>query len=326
MLERSLTQVLRDFELERESKEDKIRKLIGDKEHEIHTLQQHNVLKNREVATIKKHAQALLGQRGEVEHFFLEALEQVKNEIREKREYEYRQAKYAHNRQIRQLAMPRPMQMTMGMKSSTQGSAPDLFKLPTIPMDNNHSNASTINNNNNNNTTHSTTHSNHSTVKLDDTQPVAAPKAPSNRVDLKDLTPEDRERVLRLLFAKINNAPPKRPVPAHSFDIDIQVDSNNSKNQHNRQAYAYDDENDENSGGHQNHSQQQQQQQYTKPLHLPPPPSDSDFNYGDSDMNSETHNDGYGSGDQKNDGTSDPSFFLTDHDENSGGTFLSGVM
>jgi hypothetical protein len=35
--------------------------------------------------------------------------------------------------------------------------------------------------------------------------PCKLPQVPSERVDLRDLSWEDRERVLRLLFAKINN-------------------------------------------------------------------------------------------------------------------------
>eukprot|EP00753_Platysulcus_tardus_P005263 PLAT13111.2.p1 GENE.PLAT13111.2~~PLAT13111.2.p1 ORF type:complete len:130 (+),score=44.07 PLAT13111.2:49-390(+) len=39
------------------------------------------------------------------------------------------------------------------------------------------------------------------------------------RVDLRDLSWEDRERVLRLLFAKINNVPMPADLPKHSFDM-----------------------------------------------------------------------------------------------------------
>ena len=47
------------------------------------------------------------------------------------------------------------------------------------------------------------------------------PREPSKKVDLKELTWEDRERVLRLLFAKINSVQGfVDSVPAHTFDED----------------------------------------------------------------------------------------------------------
>lgn len=43
----------------------------------------------------------------------------------------------------------------------------------------------------------------------------ALPVAPSQRVDIGELTWEDKERVLRLLFSKINNSQPFRQMPPH---------------------------------------------------------------------------------------------------------------
>ena len=40
------------------------------------------------------------------------------------------------------------------------------------------------------------------------------------RVDIHELTWEDRERVLRLLFSKINNSSPLYPLPPHSLQPD----------------------------------------------------------------------------------------------------------
>ena len=47
------------------------------------------------------------------------------------------------------------------------------------------------------------------------------PVGPNQKVDLRDLTWEDKERVLRLLFARINQAqlPPPIVMPPHSFDV-----------------------------------------------------------------------------------------------------------
>jgi len=43
------------------------------------------------------------------------------------------------------------------------------------------------------------------------------PTSADERVDIRDLTWEDRERVLRLLFAKINNAATQKPMPHHAL-------------------------------------------------------------------------------------------------------------
>ena len=58
-------------------------------------------LKNRELKNIRKLAQTILDQRTEVEQYFLEALEQVKSEIRQKREDEYRLQMAEYNAQMR---------------------------------------------------------------------------------------------------------------------------------------------------------------------------------------------------------------------------------
>ena len=46
------------------------------------------------------------------------------------------------------------------------------------------------------------------------------PSSAEEHIDIRDLTWEDRERVLRLLFAKINNAAPFPQMPAHALHDD----------------------------------------------------------------------------------------------------------
>ena len=46
------------------------------------------------------------------------------------------------------------------------------------------------------------------------------PASAEEHIDIRDLTWEDRERVLRLLFAKINNAAPFPQMPAHALNDD----------------------------------------------------------------------------------------------------------
>jgi len=51
-------------------------------------------------------------------------------------------------------------------------------------------------------------------------RPSNLPQSAEERVDIRDLTWEDRERVLRLLFAKINNSTPLHSMPPHALQPD----------------------------------------------------------------------------------------------------------
>jgi len=55
---------------------------------------------------------------------------------------------------------------------------------------------------------------------LGSTKPSNLPANPDEHIDIRDLTWDDRERVLRLLFAKINNAAPFQPIPPHPLNDD----------------------------------------------------------------------------------------------------------
>ena len=99
-------------------------------------------------------AQVVLDQRSEVEQFFLEALEQIKEEIRKKNTLEKKQKRQVTN----------PSAMGGGPDGSIQGG-----------------------------------HAHQSSNASNDPA-----KAFSDKVDLNDLEWEDRERVLRLLFSKMN--------------------------------------------------------------------------------------------------------------------------
>lgn len=177
-LERSLSQVVRDFEKEHELRAEKVRKELEEATLDAAGLRQLVKLKNKELRNIKKLAQTILDQRTEVEQYFLEAIEQVKSEIRKHREEKYQQEVIEYKAQFRQASLKRgtkfpqirtmakPMEMVPGAQSEL-------------------------------------------------------PREPSKKVDLKELTWEDRERVLRLLFAKINSVQGfVDSVPAHTFDED----------------------------------------------------------------------------------------------------------
>jgi hypothetical protein len=106
-LERSLTQVLRDFELEREALDRTHRATVEQLERELGRHQEGTKLQSRELTTIKRHATSIVNQRNEIEQLLLECMEQVKNEIRSRRQLEYRNAKLDHARKTRELAKPR---------------------------------------------------------------------------------------------------------------------------------------------------------------------------------------------------------------------------
>ena len=56
--------------------------------------------------------------------------------------------------------------------------------------------------------------------QLAQARPSNLPASPEEHIDIRDLTWDDRERVLRLLFAKINNSAPFPQMPAHALNDD----------------------------------------------------------------------------------------------------------
>lgn len=189
MLERSLSQVVRDFEKERELDAVKSKQQVEELEVANTGLKQLLKLKNRELKNIRKLAQTILDQRTEVEQYFLEALEQVKAEIRQKREDEYKLAMAEYNAQMR--------------RATTSGGKAGI-KFPSIKAPQHMlANADSI--------LGSAENSRQGSV-------LSKPLGVHDKVDLRDLGWEDRERVLRLLFAKINNVQGQMEAGALSRD------------------------------------------------------------------------------------------------------------
>ena len=135
ILEQSLQQIVGDFEKEKEMVRYQHEAIIKQQKQEIINSRENLKVRNGELKQVRALAQVILDQRSEVEQFFLEALEQIKEEIRKKAQIEKR------NRKTNDLQQPDPA----------------------------------VNN-----------------------------AANSEKVDLNDLEWEDRERVLRLLFSKMN--------------------------------------------------------------------------------------------------------------------------
>ena len=193
-LERSLSQVVRDFEKEKEMIILQHKQQVEELKIEESGLRQLVKLKNKELKNIRKLAQIILDQRTEVEQFFLEALEQVKSEVRREREERHKQAVAQYRSQMREATSKSG---GGGGGSGGGGGGGRGHRFPAIRAP----------------------------------QQLAAaggaasrlPMQPNSKVDLRDLSWQDRERVLRLLFAKINNVQGRVDVlPSHTFDSALQ--------------------------------------------------------------------------------------------------------
>lgn len=122
-------------------------------------------LKNQELVHMKSLAATILSQRTETEQFFLESLQEVKEAIKQERRRNAIDAKITVN------------------KYKTGAVAPDSGAVKRFPPLN--IKASNVH-------------------MLDERQPSTIPSIMKDKVYLKDLSWEDKELVLRVLFAKIN--------------------------------------------------------------------------------------------------------------------------
>ncbi|XP_075050700.1 basal body-orientation factor 1 isoform X3 [Mixophyes fleayi] len=174
-LERALARAI----LEKEStvQQTQLRVQIADQAEmvELQKLQEVLKMKDQELNRIKKLSHNILQERREVEHFFLEALEQVKQEIKSSRNYYQKMAQTAYH--------SRMIQAAAGME-----------QYPKIR------------------TFHNKDHSTNDVSK--DLQ--AAEKwshVQTGPVDIGDMTWEQKEKVLRLLFAKMNGSVTRKRIP-----------------------------------------------------------------------------------------------------------------
>ena len=88
LLERCLSQQVADFEKERELLKFQNEQIIREQHEELRNLQESIRLKNNELRNLKVLCQMILDQRSDIEQFFLESMEQVKEEKRRKKEAE----------------------------------------------------------------------------------------------------------------------------------------------------------------------------------------------------------------------------------------------
>ena len=170
-LEKSLSHVIREFEIERMAIVKKCDKENKHAVSEIARLTKVVELKTKEMNRVKRLAKNILDQRSEIEHFFLDSLEYVKNEIAKNRSQYRRDAQAAY--QERMLAA-----------HSGRGDYP---KIRTFNQWNTSTNS-----------------------VFNDLKEAETWTGLEEKVDISDLTWEQRERVLRLLFAKLNGHKSKR--------------------------------------------------------------------------------------------------------------------
>lgn len=171
-LEKSLSHVVQEFESERQLITDNARIESEAARVELAKLQRVIEMKTKEMVKVKRLAKNILDQRTELERFFLESLEQVQTEIATNQIQYRRDAQLAY-------------QKKMLAASTGKGDFP---KIRTF-----------------NNTETST----NSVFK--DIEAAEQLYGINGKVDVEDLTWEQKERVLRYLFARMNGtviAPP----------------------------------------------------------------------------------------------------------------------
>ncbi|KAF3844816.1 hypothetical protein F7725_007979 [Dissostichus mawsoni] len=163
-LEHALELKAEEPEIQEEEKE-KALVTIQASQVELDKLQKVLHMRERELGHVKRLASSIVDQRTELEQFFHEALAQVKQEIMASRQQYKKEALQAYRQRL---------------KEATAGK----LKFPPIR------------------TFHKGPHSTNSVYS--DLEAAARTHQPDSKVEISDLTWEQKEQVLRLLFAKMN--------------------------------------------------------------------------------------------------------------------------
>ncbi|NXI40633.1 BBOF1 factor, partial [Galbula dea] len=141
---------------------------------EIKKLQQLLEMKDQEMNRVKKLARNILNERTEVERFFLDALEHVKQEIISSRKHYKKKAQTAYYRKM--------MEACAGKE--------EFPKIKTFKSNINSTNSVY--------------------TDLEEAEKCYWEKIQFEKVDISELTWEQKEHVLRLLFAKMNGTSPRK--------------------------------------------------------------------------------------------------------------------
>lgn len=189
ILEKSLAQVVSEFESERDNILRKCRIELESSSSELDKLRKTLELKNKEMNRVKKLAKSILEQRGDIERFFLDSLEFVKRQIYYNRAEYRKEANEFYNKK---------------MLAAHLGQA-DYPKIRTFSR-----NPNSTNN------------------VFKDLEQAEKWLDINKLVDLNDLTWEQREQVLRELFARMNGTKSSNSdtMALAKLDNNLETDSN----------------------------------------------------------------------------------------------------
>ncbi|XP_062503470.1 basal body-orientation factor 1-like [Corticium candelabrum] len=176
-LEQTLTQVVREFEVEKEILRRQTEAELKNSRDEISRLQRQLEMRNKETNHIKLLAKNLLLQRSDVETFFLDALEHVKKEISINRAEYRKHALVAYQKSV----------------AAAQRGEQELPRVRTFRL---------------------LDQSTNSVYK--DLEQAESWSHVSSKVDVGDLTWEQKEQLLRFLFAKMNGQGKQKRKAEHS--------------------------------------------------------------------------------------------------------------
>ncbi|CAF0840532.1 unnamed protein product [Brachionus calyciflorus] len=173
VLEKSLSQVIREFETERESLIHKCKLEMESGSIELEKMKRALELKNKEMNKVKKLAKNILEQRSDIERFFLDSLDYVKKQVSINRNEYRKEANQMYNNR---------------MLAAYNGQ----MEYPKVKTFSKKFDANSTNN------------------VFNDLEQAVKWQGVDKVFDLNDLTWEQKEQVLRELFARMNGVKPKQ--------------------------------------------------------------------------------------------------------------------
>ncbi|KAJ3111642.1 hypothetical protein HDU96_005501 [Phlyctochytrium bullatum] len=238
-MEHALSHVVREFEHERDIIGKMARRELDEVRRYADKLRECLKRKSKEMRHIRRLAQHILDQRTDLEAFFMDALDHVRAEIQSNREMAKKAAQADYNRKIRAVmsqkqGIPYPAVQSFRPQAINNlgpaAAAEAILHPPEIPRfdsdssasaagpsHDHHSHAHPADALNDGKPPHPPSHAHHqhhhaalkppphpSTKPHAGAAPAPAGGSDTGRVDISELSWDDKERVLRLLFAKMN--------------------------------------------------------------------------------------------------------------------------
>jgi len=195
-LETAISNMIHDFQNERSQMEEKMKTEVGTSIEEIDRLQKMLRMKDRDANRVKILARNIIDERSELETFFHEALQQVRTQINRNRTQYVAVAKAAYNQR-------------MVAAAHGQGEFPKVRTFGKNEMSTN--------------------------SVMEELKAAENTSNLEGKKDIRDFTWEQKEKVLRLLFAKINRVRGKQ----QQHDNQLQLQQQNLlTNQHQSEKIA----------------------------------------------------------------------------------------